>query len=465
MKYLISLIWHGELLEYFNNPNEFVVTKFKQCQGNMFQCNLWGKQVVFIKGQRSIDLVCGGPSGNLGCTSKGLLFRLLSFNLSKQNDCLLSIEHESHELRRSIFVSAIHKFCSADPRFLSCKVFDIISNNCNEMAFPKNKTNQITGEELCNNIMHDITIKLFFSELSQEQKDEMLHHIQSWKKMHVTLPPVSDDGSLLFKICHVLFGQPSEESVSWQTGLSAKTLLQDMILQRYNTRISEGGADASNHAAGKDIIGCLLDAVKVKANSESLTIRDMKNIGEAVILSDVWNIVTGLNFKLAPLACWFLAHIEARPALKNQLITEIRNAPSFRGDISVITTPEVFPTLEKVVNEVFNLYGGFSAPCLHREALKDIDFEGYVIRKGTPVIIPLGIGAGLDGLMMGDDKSIFSFGVGMIFNNNNARVFFFAEECELTIYFRKPFLPWGVYIKINYKNVCIYFNGKVQFQH
>mgnify|MGYP003385246509 CR=1 FL=1 len=353
----LGLYFFGEAYEFFQDPLDFAFSRFAR-YGNIFKTKLLGYGVVFVGGNKGLELFTSGPEKGLGASPECFLFDLPAHNFNANNhkrSVMMSENDFQHGFKHLAVLASITSLCNREMFFNDCK--EVIMKF---MSARSSLNSAISGAQLCKDIFFDISVTVLMKDTVQ--KDQLKDLYCRWLGMQSTFPM-----------------SPLGLNCPWESGINATTELDDLIANEVKSRLS------SNRDFGNDLIGCMLHTAMRRTDGFGKT---LENIIDKTVMAECWTVIYSLNVQVAGACCWLLVCFERFKNIKEAALTEVRNcADCLKYD--TIRGQGSLPYLEAIIEESMRMYGFLGSPQLRRIALFDIPFENYTIPKGTPVILPL----------------------------------------------------------------------------
>jgi cytochrome P450 len=352
-----GFVWIGEALDFYRDPVEFVKKRFLK-HGKIFRSMLFGQQVVFIRGARAIELFTAGPSQGLGACQEAYLFDhvIHTANSTRRRPVLMSESDHQHSFKHLAMLSAITMVHNQP--YLMDKVRDAMIERFQVAA---NAGEAVSGAEVCRDAFLHVSVSVFLREVEDREKLKSL--LTDWLKMNSVFPI------------------PLLGYSTWNAGLAAMRELDAIITKDLRRRQLPG------QQRGEDVLGCMLKAAE-KRTADGASSKDFQDILEKTVLTDWWAFIRGVCESTAAACTWLLVCFEQSPAIKQALLTEVRNFKR-NVDFHCLQDASTLPYLDATAEEALRVYGFLNNPNLKRVALFDIEFEGHVIPIGTRVYLPI----------------------------------------------------------------------------
>ena len=351
-----GFLWVGEAIDFYRDPVEFSKKRFLK-HGKIFRSMIFGQPIIFVRGARAVALYSSGTAQGLGACQEAYLFDHIQYTAhsTRRRPALMSESDHQHSFKHLAILSAITMVHNQP--YLIDKVGAAMTSRFTVAA---SVGENINGADLCRDVFLHVAVAVFLREV--ENKDRLKVLLTEWLTMNSAMP---------FPFCHM---------TAWNKGLAAMSELDHLITVDIRRRQQPG------QMQGEDILGCMLKAAEKRTDAPSS--KEFQDIVERTVLTDWWSFIRSVCLTTASACTWLLVCFEQTPAIKQALITEVRN---FRRNIDFHALQEAstLPYLDATAEEALRVYGFLSHPNLCRVALLDIEFEGHVIPKGTPVYLPL----------------------------------------------------------------------------
>ena len=352
----LGFFYVGEALGFYQDPLDFSYSRFAK-YGNIFKTRFWGQGVVFIVGRKALDMFTAGPIEGLGASPEAYLKDSASLMLKKDShrrSVLVSENDFQHSFKHLAILSTLTALSNKADFIENCK--DIALKHMNYAIRRK----PVYGARLIRDIFLQISVSILMKDC--QKRNELKDLIEDWLNMQCTYPI-----------------SPACTNMIWESGLRATHELEAFLSKEVAGRLSTEGD------FGEDLIGCMLETAMRRTDGFGKTLND---IIEKTVLTDCWTLIQSLSVHTAGACCWLFVCFERYHRVKEAALTEVRNCRDCLSDGN-IRTDETLPFLEATIKESLRMYGFLNTPHLQRIALHDIEFESYIIPKGTTVMLPL----------------------------------------------------------------------------